>query len=181
MNGANGGEDERLERLREALAEDAGGVFPGGVPGERLLARAKAALGCAPPSLASLVATARGAVITLSGGAGRLGEVLAPRLLRGEGDGGVLVMHSLGGRDLKTAIAPTGDGRFRIVLDLGLDAAERRARVTVLKGDREHASEAARRGRVLLPTLAAGRWRLRLSDSRGWVGDLDLELVAEAS
>lgn len=180
MSGHTIGDDERLERLRQALADDTGGGFPGGIPGERLLARAKAALGCAPPSLATLTATARGAMITLSGGAGRLGEVLAPRLLRGEGDGGVLLGHSLGGRELKTAIAPTGDGRFRVVLDLGHDAAERRARVTVLKGDREHASEAARRGRVLLPTLSAGHWRLRVTDGGGWIGDLDLELVSES-
>lgn len=172
--------DERLERLREALTEEGAGEFPGGIAGERLLARAKAALGLAPPSLASLVATARGAAISLSGGAGRLGEVLAPRLLRGDGEGGVLLGHSLGGRELKTAIAPTGDGRFRVVLDLGSDAAERRARVTVLKDDREHASESARRGRVLLPTLSPGRWRLRITEGRGWVGDLDLDLVVEA-
>lgn len=171
--------DEGLGRLRDAMAAE-GAQWPAGVPGERLLARAKAALGCAPPCLASWVATARGAVITLSGGAGRLGEVVAPRPVRGDGDGGVLLGHSLGGRDLKTAIAPTGDGRFQVVLDLGSDAAERRMRVTVMRDEREHASEAARRGRVLLPTLSPGRWRLRITEGRGWLGDLDLELVTEA-
>jgi hypothetical protein len=61
-------------------------------------------------------------------------------------------------------------------MDLGADAAQALTRVTVLRGEREVASEAARQGRVMLPELAAGRWRVRISDREGWVGDLDLTL-----
>ena len=155
--------------------------WPAGIAGQRLLARAKAAIGCAPPSLVSLVATDRRGAMALMAAHGRLGEVMAPRVLRGEADGGVLVSHPLGERELKTAIVPAGDGRFRVVVDLGHDAAARRVRVTVLRGDREVSSENARQGRVMLPTLSAGKWRLRITESAGWLGDLDLELVSEAA
>lgn len=180
------GGEARVDNPVNSFRGPAGGIgsstnFPGGIAGQRLLARAKAAIGCAPPSLVSLVATDRGGAMALMAAHGRLGEVMAPRVLRGEADGGVLVSHPLGERELKTAIVPAGDGRFRVVVDLGHDAAARRVRVTVLRGDREVSSENARQGRVMLPTLSAGRWRLRITESAGWLGDLDLELVSEAA
>jgi hypothetical protein len=182
--------DEPMETLLGALTEgrseageEAPGTtpaWPGGIEGQRLLARAKAALGCVRPSLVSLIAEERAGRVTLSPGHGRLGEVVAPTVARGEGESGVLVSHPLGEREVKTAIVPSGDGRFRVVLDLGHDAARRKTRVTMLHGGREVASENPRQGRVLLPMMAAGRWRLRITEAESWVGDLDLELISEA-
>lgn len=176
-------QDDGIGRLFDALQEnDAAGEdtrWPAGVPGLRLMARAKAAIGCARPSLVSLVAIEKGGTMELAAAHGRLGEVVAPRVVRGDADGGVLVCHPLGEREVKTAIVPTRDGRFRVVVDLGLDAAQRRVCVTVLRDEREVSSENARTGRVLLPTMAPGHWRLRLTEAETWVGDLDLELRHE--
>lgn len=157
----------------DSLGETA---FPRGHGAERLVARAKAALGCEAPSLASLAVTVLGGRLRVAPADGRAGEVVEPRVLRGGDDGGVLVSHRLGRREVATSIHRSGAERFSVLMDLGSDAAQALTRVTVLRGDREVASEAARQGRVMLPELTAGRWRVRISDRVGWVGDLDLTL-----
>jgi hypothetical protein len=67
------------------------------------------------------------------------------------------------------------------MLDLGLDAATRETRVALFRGSREVLSEGLRRGRVLLPELAPGRWRIEVRDRGGWVGALDLVLSNRAA
>ena len=169
-------EIDEIERLLQELRESGESTFPTGHGAARLLARAKAALGCEAPSLASLAVIVAGGRLRLERSDGRVGEVMRPQTLRGGDDGGVLVSHRLGRREVSTSIHRAGDGRFSVLMDLGVDAAHALTRVTVLRGEREVASEAARQGRVMLPELAAGRWRVRISDRDGWVGDLDLTL-----
>ncbi len=169
------GTTDEVERLLREMRESGESTFPAGHGAARLLARAKAALGCEAPSLASLAVTVADGRLGVERADGRVGEVMKP-LLRGGDDGGVLVSHRLGRRDVSTSIHRAADGRFSVLMDLGVDAAHALTRVTVLRGEREVASEAARQGRVMLPELSSGRWRVRISDREGWVGDLDLTL-----
>ncbi len=189
-------DDERLARLlKEAGGRDATALlaealeaeasWPGGGQGARLMARAKAAIGCGPPSLARLVVRAIGEVIEVLAGDARPGEVLPPLPVRGEARGGVLIRQRLGHRDLVTHIDVRERERFAVILDLGGDAAARRTRVALFRAgpgdEREVMSEVLRQGRVLLPELAAGHWRIEVRDREGWVGALDLSLDNRAA
>ncbi|MBL8783376.1 MAG: hypothetical protein JNJ59_00635 [Deltaproteobacteria bacterium] len=168
--------------LVAALEADA--PFPEGARGARLLARAKAAIGAAPPSLATLIVRVIDGVLELVGGDGRLGEVVSPVAVRGGASGGVLVRHRLGDREVATHVDARSEGRFAVLLDFGSDAAARNTRVSLFsvdKGGREVASEVLRQGRVLLPELGVGAWRVEIEDSGGWVGELDLVLGERAA
>lgn len=182
-----------LERLGALLRERHGGgsgavlaeallaadAFPDGMPGRRLLARAKAAIGAEPMSLATLVVRAIGEVIeVLTGEAGKLVQALP---VRGSGPGGVLVRQRLGEREIATHIDVRADDRFVVMLDLGGDASERQTRVSLFKDEREVASEVLRQGRVLLPELSSGRWYVEVRETDGWVGGLDLVLTTRAA
>lgn len=188
-------DDEFEARLREvgrpkgAIADviealEADVPFPGGARGARLLARAKAAIGASTPSLATLVVRIVDGLLELVGGEGRLGEVVSPVAVRGAASGGLLVRHRLGDREVATHVDLRGEDRFAVMLDLGSDAAARGTRVSLLsldRGGREVASETLRQGRVLLPVLGRGAWRVELQDSGGWVGELDLVLGERAA
>jgi len=170
-------EGERaVEALLRELEDGPAKEFPNGIAAARLIARAKAAIGVETPRLATLAVTLLGERLVVANPEGRPGEVIRPQALRGDGEGGVLVSHQLGRRAVATSVHRGGSGRFAVVMDLGADAARLMTRVAVLSGDREVSSEMARQGRLLLPELKAGRWRVRISDRLGWVGDLDLSL-----
>jgi len=165
--------------LAEALAADE--PFPEGMRGRRLLARAKAAIGAEPPSLATLVVRAIGEVIEVLAGDTGVGQVIAPVAVRGDLNRGVLFMQQLGERSIAAHIDAREGDRFVMMLDFGVDAAARGTRVTLFKDEREVASDALRQGRVLLPELTAGRWHVEVRDSDGWVGALDLQLMSRAA
>jgi hypothetical protein len=66
-----------------------------------------------------------------------------------------------------------------VTVDLWGDA--QGTRVTLFHGARELASEVARSGRVLLPELASGRYRVVLDDGAETVGELDLAFEGAAA
>lgn len=170
-------EGSKIASLLAAMRAGGEPRFPDGHGAERLIARARAAIGCERPRLASLevVAAANGLVPSSSGQ--RAGEVMSPLVLRGGADGGCLVRHELGGREVATAVHRSAHGRFAVVLDLGVDADRRGVRVTLERHGRELSSELARQGRVALPEVSEGRFRIRLEDRGGWIGDIDLALI----
>lgn len=190
MNRSDDSDDAIVRLAREAGGDGMAAAFarglatsplmPGGARSSRLLARAKAAIGAAPPSVASLVVRAIGGIIEVLAGEHRLGEVVAPLPVRGETRGGVLVRQPLGNREI-VAHVDVRDGRFMVMLDLGRDAPARGTRVTLRRGDREVASEILRQGRVLLPEMGEGAWRIEVRDSGGWLGELDLLLTRHAA
>jgi hypothetical protein len=161
-----------------ASALDANEPFPEGIRGERMRARARAAIGLSSGGrqLVELVLRAIGTRLEALVGPPGMSALATPVAVRGEADGGMLVRARLGERDIATYVDARPDGRFMILLDLGEDAAERRMRVTVSRGDREISSEMARLGRMRLPEMAVGMYRVRVEDLAGWVGDLDLRL-----
>lgn len=165
--------------VTDALVADE--PFPRGARGSRLMARAKAAIGVRAPALATLVVRALGDVVEVLAGDRRLGEVVTPVPVRGEGRGGVLVRHRLGRCDLATHVDVRRGDRFVVMLDLGAEAARRQTRIALFKGPREVLSEGLRQGRVLLPELAPGVWHVEVRDREGWVGGLDLVLSNRAA
>lgn len=192
------GAGPELERLGRLLRERAGSgaaamlaealmaaeTFPEGARGRRLVARAKAAIGAESTSLVTLVVRAIGEVIEiLTGdhGGGLEPRVGAPVALRGDARGGVLVRQRIGDREIAAHVDAREGDRFVVMLDFGLDAAARGTRVALFKDEREVSSEALRQGRVLLPELGAGRWRVQVVDAEGWVGALDLVFVGRAA
>ncbi len=166
-----------------ASALDAAVSFPEGIRGERMRARARAAMGLngGGRQLVELVLRAFGTRLEALVGTPGLSALATPVAVRGEADGGMLVRTTLGERDIATYVDARPDGRFMILLDLGEDAAARRMRVTVSRGDREISSEVARLGRMRLPEMAVGMYRVRVEDVGGWVGDLDLRLERPAA
>lgn len=171
---AGDGVEAALARALAATPE-----MPGGAHGARLVARAKAAIGAAPPSVVTLIIRAIGESIEVLAGEVRWGEV-APTPVRGETRGGVLVRHPLGRLELSAHVDVRGD-KFLVMLDLGREAPGRGTRITLRRGDREVASEMLRQGRVLLPEMGEGQWRVEVRDSGGWLGELDLVLTRRAA
>ena len=166
-----------------ASALDADATFPDGVRGERLMARARTSMGLSGGGrqLVELVLRAIGTRLEALVGTPGMSALVTPVAIRGDADGGMLVRAKLGERDIATYADARPDGRFMILLDLGEDAAERRMRVTVSRGDREISSEMARLGRMRLPEMTVGTYRVRVEDMAGWVGDLDLRLERPAA
>ncbi|PKN58392.1 MAG: hypothetical protein CVU56_05880 [Deltaproteobacteria bacterium HGW-Deltaproteobacteria-14] len=152
--------------------------FPTGPRGERLLARARAIFLPERPGVLKLVLRhLRGALEVIEA----VGDLLEPAPARGDGNDGVLVRHRFGDREVTAHVSASEAPRFVVTLDIWGARAPSATRVSLFRGDRELASELPRTGRVMLPELPPGQYRVVLSDAGEYVGELDLTFTSAAA
>lgn len=153
-------------------------AFPTGPRGERLRARARAIFEPERPGVLKLVLRhLRGALEVIEA----VGDLLEAAPARGDRNEGVLVRHRFGDREVTAHVSATESPRFVVTLDLWGDPAPSVTRVSLFRGDRELASELPRTGRVMLPELPPGQYRVVLSDAGEYVGELDLTFTSAAA
>ncbi|TNF29893.1 MAG: hypothetical protein EP329_14700 [Deltaproteobacteria bacterium] len=176
--------DADRERPRTAvgrlLAHGFGGreAFPSGARGDALLTRARAIYQPQRPGVLRLVLRQiRGALEVVEA----LGDLLEPVPARGDDHEGVLVRQRFGDREVTAHVSASEAPRFVVTLDLWGEPATSRTRVSLFRGDRELVSEHPRSGRVMLPEVPPGDYRVVLTDGGEYVGELDLTFTSAAA
>jgi|GEM_PF-2457563 len=152
--------------------------FPEGARGERLVARAREIFQPKRPGVLKLVLRQlRGALEVVEA----VGDLLEPVPARGERGEGVLVRHRFGDREVTAHVSSSESPRFVVTLDLWGEPTPSRTRVSLFRDGRELASELPRTGRVMLPELPAGSYRVVLTEAGEYVGELDLTFASAAA
>ena len=108
-----------------------------------------------------------------------VGGCLEPAPVRSAMEDGVLVERRMGAHTVAAHLSCHEPSRFDILVDVWPDHDDPGpVRLSLYRDGRELASEVARHGRVLLPSVAAGRYRVVLTDRSGYAGELDLTFQA---
>lgn len=105
-----------------------------------------------------------------------IGEALEPVPVRSARSEDILVRQRFGDHAITAHISCADTRRFGILLDVWGDSLRDTVRFSLFRGERELASDVPRGGRVQLPTVPAGAYRVAVSDERGYLGDFELDL-----
>lgn len=153
-------------------------AWPAGARGERLAARATAAVAHARPGVVRLLIRKLGGLLEAVTSDF---ELVAPTATRGDTEPGLMVRRRLGARDLTVHVDSTRAGRFDLTLDLWGGDRSAEARFSLMRGGRELVSEVSRSGRAHLPNLTGGSYRLAITDGGALLGELDLTFEETAA